>query len=206
MSADNLTDLSHKEGSLAEKCQELGELLQLDGPVEQRVLLAALENETYATNLLISKGVPEYMELLLRTPPSLQQTVSPGDESKAEQKGEYTQADLVKRASKSLYSWAQTGFRKVPWEILEKREAACLACPNLTEPTHILQKMSTSSTIKNETGKRAGNKACKICGCAVKNKMKVATDTCPQEAPNNPGYNRWGEPHVTVELSHNEIK
>lgn len=188
MNTENINDLSLtlNKGSLFEKCEELGKILQLEQPVEEQVLLAALENEVYASNLLISKGNLDFLNLLLAKPPAPKKKAS----NKATA---HSQVDLIKKAGKSLYNWAQTGFQKVPWEILEKREAACLGCPNLIEPKHRLQKMTASADVRDETGKRTGNKVCQVCGCVVKNKMKVATDTCPQEDPNRSGYNRWGD-------------
>ncbi|MGL4599271.1 MAG: hypothetical protein ACRCYO_17245, partial [Bacteroidia bacterium] len=69
----------------------------------------------------------------------------------------------------------------------------CLACPNLMEPTNTIQKISASSEVRDETGFRTGNKICASCGCVVKNKMRLTTDTCPIAAEGTPGINKWGE-------------
>lgn len=169
--------------NIEDRCLAFGHLLGIGEPVSENVLLAAMEDPGYANQLLSSREAPETLMYLLGNPPEATVNFAP----------RYTNSELIFRAGKSLMKWGLSGFSTVNAETLQKREAACLACPNLSEPTSTLQTITASSEVKDETGKRTGNKVCALCGCVVKNKMRIATDTCPDEVPGSNGFNRWGE-------------
>lgn len=182
--------------TLADKCVELGILLGLNNPVSEDVLLASLDDPTYAQNLLISRGSESFMRHLLNNPPK---------KIVAElQSQQYSNAELISRAGKSLLKWGLSGFTMVPFEQLHKREDACLKCSNLLEPQKMLQKITASSVPTDEIGHRTGNKICLACGCVIKNKIRLATDTCPVEAAGTPGINRWGEAFILA-ANHQEL-
>jgi hypothetical protein len=170
------------EGTLQDRCLAFGKILGLDGPVSEDVLLAALEDSNYARNLLVSRASNDFLQMLLNNPPK-QKNHAP----------KFSNAELISKASKALFKWGMAGFSTVSESQLAKREAACLVCPNLIEPTNTLQKVSASSEVRDETGYRTGNKICSSCGCVVKNKMRLTTDTCPVAGQEAPGINRWGE-------------
>ncbi|MGH1557543.1 hypothetical protein ACRAWD_06285 [Caulobacter segnis] len=72
----------------------------------------------------------------------------------------------------------------MPEAQVQKRKAACLACPELRPPgQHIVHRVLG-----------AGQSAvCGLCACAVDKKTKLPTETCPAPS-SDPAVNRWGEP------------
>lgn len=164
--------------TFADKCRTFGYVLGLDNPVPQNVLVAALADSNYAKRLLMSRGQP-HMYDLLNNPPEKLSKISP--------------SSLIFKAGKALLQWGISGFPTVSKETLKKREDACLACPELVESTLALQKITASSKITDEVGHRTGNKSCALCGCVIRNKIRLNTETCPQEVAETPGLNRWGE-------------
>lgn len=177
----NPNDWNPEEGdTLEEKCRIMGEYLKLGGPVPVHILIAAIENPSYAYRLLDSTNSPEDVQRLMGNPPALRQRA-------------HSNGELITKAGRALLRWGLSGFTSATQDQIARREAACLACPNLSAPKKILQKVSASSKVVDETGKRTGNKICGLCGCVVKNKMRLATDTCPDPVAETPGLNRWGE-------------
>jgi|GEM_PF-1057685 len=166
--------------TVEDRCFAFGHLLGLQEPVPEQVLLAALDTPSYAAQLISSRGKPELQELL-KNPPALPPAPY------------FTNTELVTRAGKALMRWGLSGFSLVPRQSLRRREDACLSCPNLSEPVNALQSMSASSAPGVEIGKRTGNKICGLCGCVVKNKMRLGSETCPDPMPGKAGVNRWGE-------------
>ena len=166
----------------AERRAVFGEILGLDGPVAQPVLLAALVDEAYARNLLVSRHDPALRDYLLEHPPKVAVRSSPSNRA------------LLEKAASSLVSWARTGFSTVDPDLLKRREDACLACPNLATPSRLLQKTMAQDGASGNVGKRTGDKVCDLCGCNVGRKIRLTSESCPGEDPGNPGQTRWGEP------------
>lgn len=164
--------------TFAEKCRTFAYILGLDNPVPENVLAAAIENPDYAKRLLMQRDSPHLYDLL-NNPPEKRAKISP--------------ASLISKAGKAILQWGLSGFPTVSKEVLKKREGACLACPHLVESTLVLQKITASSKITNEVGHRTGNKSCELCGCVIRNKIRLETETCPMEDVDNPGMNLWGE-------------
>lgn len=171
--------------TIQDRCLALGDLLGLDGPVSEAVLLAALDNKTYAQRLLDNRFNAGPLYDLLNNPP-----ISLYSASSAAQ----TNAQLVAKAGKALLRWGFSGFATVSAEVMKTREDACLACPKLTVPARTLQKITASAAVGQKPGQRTGNKICSMCGCVIRNKIRLSTETCPQENPETPGMNLWGEP------------
>jgi hypothetical protein len=165
--------------TFAEKCQTFAYVLGLENPVPEKVLIAALDDPNYASRLLIHRG-DAYMYELLNNPP--------------QKLAEISTKSLISKAGKALLNWGLSGFPTVSKVTLKKREDACLACPNLVESSSALQKITASSKITNEIGHRTGNKSCALCGCVIRNKIRLETETCPEEVAETPGINRWDEP------------
>lgn len=164
--------------TFAEKCRTFGYILGLDNPVPENVLAAAIENPDYAKRLLMQRGSPHLYDLL-NNPPEKRAKISP--------------ASLISKAGKAILQWGLSGFPTVSKEVLKKREDACLACPHLIESTLVLQKITASSKITSDIGHRTGNKSCNLCGCVIRNKIRLETETCPLEDAGNLGMNLWGE-------------
>jgi hypothetical protein len=169
--------------TFAEKCQTFAYVLGLEQAVPENVLAAALENPDYAKRLLMNRGQVHLYDLV-NNPPEKRHKLSSGT--------------LISKAGKALLQWGLSGFPTVSKEIIKTREDACLACPHLVEPTLVLQKITASSKITDETGHRTGNKSCAKCGCVIKNKIRLETETCPEEIAETPGFNRWGETHLVT--------
>ncbi len=178
-----ITDINMVDTTLQEQCSQFAEILDLDEPVSEEVLKAALLNENYARNLLLSKESPELLAHLLQNP--IHERV--GDK-------EHSNVELIGKAAVALLKWSKTGFTMVNPVVLERRENACMACPNLREPKSALQKMIPSSALKNTIGHRTGKKACDLCGCNVAKKMRLPSEACPDLNPENNSETRWGEP------------
>lgn len=165
---------------LQEQRAEFAELLGLEEPVEEKVLLAALENQTYAHNLLTTRDTPEFLDRLLKKPPIVHKPAK-------------SNTDLIKSATTALINWKKAGFSVVDQGTLERRENACLSCEHLKKPDKMLQKLVTSSA-KEEIGKRAADCVCNLCGCSISKKIKLPSESCPAVSKNNPKLNRWEEP------------
>ncbi len=170
--------------TFAEKCKTFGYVLGLDNPVPAKVLAAALENPDYAKRLLAQRGGPHLYDLINNPP---------------EKRFKISTSSLISKAGKALLQWGISGFPTVSKEMLQKREDACLACPNLVESTLVLQKITASAKITNEYGHRTGNKSCSLCGCVIRNKIRLETESCPMEDAANPGMNLWGEIYLKKE-------
>jgi hypothetical protein len=172
-----------KGETMEEKCLAFAQVLGLEKAVPEAVLIAALENPAFAKRLLVNRGTAYLYELINNPPESLYQR----------RKTSFSNTELIHKAGKALLKWGFSGFTTVSAETLKKREDACLKCPELIMPETALQKYSASAKITAKVGERTGNKICSACGCVVKNKMKLSTDTCPLEDLSAEGLNRWGE-------------
>lgn len=185
----------NKQATLEDQCREFGALLGLDGPVPAEVLNIALRNETYAYNLLVSRRSPDFLNHLIANPPRKRQYGAPQEviqEVVTEEK-KFSNMQLVGKASSALLRWGKTGFATVEREVLERRENACLGCPNLSAPTSTLQKLASQKKPASEIGRRTGNSVCKACGCTVSRKMRLVSEACPEQHPDKPGFTRWDE-------------
>lgn len=181
---DRRVDLPSVEMSIAEQRERLGEILGLDGPVDEAVLVAAILNASYATNLLICRDAPQFLAQLMANPPAAAQ-------------GEPSAAELMRRGVEGLLRWGRTGFTTVDSEILKRRLAACEACPHLYAPE------GGKRILYALTGTAAGRKSvCRKCGCPVTRKAGMAGESCPDAHPDDPLLTRWGELRVAeVEVS-----
>lgn len=169
--------------SLNEQCKQFSEILGFDEPVPEEVLKAALQNESYAHNLLISRESPEMMQQLMNNPRST------GLGAKR-----FSNTELVSKAAAAFVRWGKTGFAVVSIAVLKQREDACLLCPNLKGPSGLLQNMVPAAAQNERPGHRTGKNICDLCGCNVANKIRLPSEVCPDTDPDNKGMTRWGEP------------
>lgn len=155
--------------------RRLGELLGLPDPVSADVFVSAIEDPVYLDNLYISRGAPEFLGHLLAAPPRRHAvTDSP--------------LALVKRASKALARWSNTGFTQVTTATYERRLDACRNCPHLVEPPPTMLHRIGGSGIELK-------KICGLCGCFVDRKAKLASELCPSRSPELAGMSRWNDPY-----------
>jgi hypothetical protein len=157
--------------TVSEQCARLGELLELDGPAPEPVLLAALQDETYARNLLVCRRTPPLLDHLLRNPPGVH---------------EHSTLELLGRASEALLRWSRTGFATVDADTYARRTAACDGCP------HLLRPEVPARLVRIAGGERP--RVCGLCGCPVAKKARLTSEACPGEHPDHPGLTRWSEP------------
>jgi hypothetical protein len=172
--------------TLEQRLVAFGEILEVDRPVSKQVLFGALQDPTYARNLLVSRRSPQHIEYLLSHPPVVEM---PEEDAQMPSNGE-----LLQHAASGLMKWARTGFSVVEEATLQKREDACLACPKLVMPTRFLQKMLPARKESTEIGRRTGDRVCDICGCSISRKIRLTSEVCPGQDPDNPGVSRWGDP------------
>ena len=183
---DTIQDIEHTNRTIKEKCLEMSQILGLSEPVSPEVLQAATEDDTYAHNLLVCRKEPAFLNYLLANPPK---TINPNLVPKGQ-----SNLELVSKASQALFRWAKTGFSVVDDETLEKRENACLVCPNLSEPQKLVQKLISSNGVNQKIGQRTGNKICNLCGCNISKKIRLPSEACPGSHPVQAGMTRWEEP------------
>jgi hypothetical protein len=173
--------------SVDEGCAELGRFLGLPGPASKDIFASALEDDTYARNLIISRRSPAFLKMLLEHPPRRFSEPAPGGSVKGP-----SNLALLSKASRSLWAWARSGLETVSEETYRLRLASCDACPHFAAaPDRAVYRM---------TAKANGNDArtiCSLCGCVTATKARMATESCPGDDPNKPGFTRWGEPRLT---------
>lgn len=168
------------DAGIKEKCKEFGKFLGLDYPVSIKALEAAVQDQDYARNLLNCKNSPVFLEQLLKNPPETGKSFQV----------EKSNLELFEKAGRALLKWAGTGFTTVDKVVLERREQACLSCPNLKDPPDKLLYKLTAAVLKEK-------RICGLCGCNVHNKMQLPTESCPGIHPDDPTITRWGEPVVS---------
>lgn len=176
--------LAEMDGTVTEKCDELGELLGLARPVSEEVLYAALYDESYAHNLLACRKYPAMLEHLLANPPKVP------DENRYHMLDQHSQLQLVQKMSEALVNWGKMGFARVDDAIFEKRVQACMSCPNLQDPPENLLYKLAALTASNK-------KICSVCGCLISRKTRLPSESCPSPDPVNPQISRWGDPIPT---------
>ncbi|MGC5698870.1 hypothetical protein J4P02_01570 [Pseudomonas sp. NFXW11] len=165
--------------SIEDGCRQLADILELSNPVAPEVLIAALQSEEYARNLLICRRTPAFLDNLLANP------VRPPPATEPEPKLEQSAVALMKQASGALARWGSVGFSVVDDGLLEQRLGACLACPNL-RPSD-----DAASALHRLLKTRA---RCALCGCDVEKKARMSSEHCPGADPQRPDHNRWGQP------------
>ncbi len=120
-------------------------------------------------------------------------TKSNDDNTDAKEKG-HTNIELIKSAAKAFVKWNKIGFSKIDQSVLEKREDACLSCPNLQNAEKLLQKLMGNHLNETKIGFRTGGKVCKMCGCVISRKIALPSESCPDRHPVLNNVTRWNEP------------
>ncbi|GAA2094101.1 hypothetical protein GCM10009801_61850 [Streptomyces albiaxialis] len=80
-------------------------------------------------------------------------------------------AELLGRAGAALARWAASGFSRTPQAEYRKRLAVCRGCDQLKAPP--------DRALYRLTGGRDGRTVCGMCGCDVRRKAALATESCP---------------------------
>ncbi|MDZ3833120.1 MAG: hypothetical protein U0S50_15080 [Sphingopyxis sp.] len=170
----------HEFASIEEGCTELGAFLGLQEPVARAVFVAAVHDGAYARNLIIARTAPAFLNRLLENPPPL----PPADQEEA------SNVELLAKAAKSLWQWARSGMETASDDIYRRRLALCAACPHHRDPP----KRAIYDLARPFTKGDAAQRICGLCGCITANKARLATENCPGDHPDRPGFTRWEEP------------
>ena len=181
-----LDEIINENESFDDQCKKFGELLNLGKPVTAQVLISAIHDENYAKQLVAQKQRPFYLNKLLANPPEV--------DSKHKAEHHHSNTELIASAASALIKWSKSGFTKVDVNILEIRENACLACPNMVDPDRFIQKIIPSKSISNKIGERTGKHICDLCGCHIAKKIQLISESCPEKHPAKVGFTRWNEP------------
>ncbi|MDJ1135011.1 hypothetical protein [Streptomyces iconiensis] len=80
-------------------------------------------------------------------------------------------AELLARAGAALAHWAASGFSRTPQAAYEKRLVTCRGCPHLTAPPR--------KALYRLMGTPDGLTLCGLCGCDVRRKAALASESCP---------------------------
>jgi hypothetical protein len=147
-------------------------------PVSKALLYAFTRDEKFAHYLVNSYQNKDLVELIL----SNKEKEIAGKEALP-----FSNQELAKRLSKSLARWAGGGFKKLSKVQIEKRRAACAACPyrSTSNEDRLLYKVAKAVVGDNST--------CSKCGCMLEGKIKLPEESCPMPHPSIAGLNRWGE-------------
>ncbi|KVK96222.1 hypothetical protein [Burkholderia ubonensis] len=164
-------------------------------PVPVGAFHRAVSDPSYAAALITSRNMTGFLEPLLHDPRNAAYDTT----SKV---ANFTNTQLVARAAEAMVRWGKAGFSVADDETINRREAACVACPHLGEPNKTLQKLLPARPIRDETGHRTGNKVCTLCGCQVSKKVRLPTENCPGAHPTRPGLSRWLEPLPSALTGH----
>jgi hypothetical protein len=173
----------------SEMLARLAEVLGLETPVPMAVLLRAIEDPGFATDLITCRNSPHFLAALFDD----KRTLAYAPETQTEA-APLSALALSSKAAGAFTRWGKAGFSTVDAETLERRESACLACPNLKEPESLLQKMVPVAKTSDTLGARLGRSVCGLCGCVATKKIRLPTESCPGAHPTLTNLSRWREP------------
>lgn len=170
---------NHPVNNIEDGLEKLKGLLNLQEPVSQDILFAAIHDHNYYHNLMVCKDAPDMLKHLLDNPPLI--------ETFAEKTDEKTALQLVAKVAKSMIEWTKTGFSKVDDLTYERRIRACMKCRFLKDPPQTIVYKLASITKKEQ----ADRKICTLCGCLVSNKARLSHEICPLSHPTIEGKSLW---------------
>lgn len=176
---------------LASQGRALAASIGVTVTVPAEALAAALADESYYNLLFLHRESPEELEWLLANPPREGAPV-PGVPPRSS-------SAMIRSAVGAYWRWGRAGFPQVALEVIERRENACLACPNFAEPTHALQKVATLGWSAELIGRRTVGRVCSLCSCGIARKIRLPSAACPAADPASPGLTRWGDPVAAPE-------
>ncbi|MFK8103121.1 MAG: hypothetical protein AB8G15_11370 [Saprospiraceae bacterium] len=166
-------------GSWNKMRKELTKLLGMEEMISSAVLRRAREDDKFASYLMMSRHSLDTLSLFLNSPKNAAYEISL-EEIK------HTNVDLAKRATKAIFNWGKSGFKKVDEAVFDARFSACEQCEYLKDAPDKLAYQVTLS-------RKSSNKICGACGCTASKKAWLATESCPVADPIKEGYNLWGE-------------
>jgi hypothetical protein len=186
------------EASIDDLRARLGVALELDGPAPTEVFRRAVDDPAFAEDLLTCRGAPGFLQALFEAPATRAYACvaeDAGDGGAEAPSSEAGNRELVARAADAFVRWGRAGFSTVDDTVLARREAACLACPHLREPTAAVQRLAPGRET-DRLGARLGRRVCDLCGCTTSRKIRLPSESCPGRDPADASLTRWGEPAV----------
>ena len=145
----------------------LGEILGLDDPVPQRVLLTALTDSNYAHNLLVRRGSREELLAFIQTSTA---AVMP-------QGRDRDNRELLISFREAMLRWARIYFTVVDAETRARRTTACEGCEHYSDaPATLLYRIA-------EPFRSGPRKICGLCGCLLSKKILMPAERCPSSPP-----------------------
>jgi len=193
----------HTVSELDEVRARLADLLGQDEPVPVEVALRALAEPSFEADLIIAREAPGFQRALFTHRATLayraeqeatEARPTPTMAGEPESAAGFGTIGLLARAAVAVARWGRGGFATVAPEVLQRREDACLTCPNLVEPEHTLLRLVPAGPVSDQVGSRTGGRSCGLCGCVVSRKMRMPTEFCPDRHPDDARLTRWGEP------------
>ena len=192
-------------GSMPEVRQRFAQFLGLDDALPDRVIHRALSDRPFLHNLIVSRGSPQFLQILISDPKNAAFPEPPASVAELEAptsaaEGGDAPADataedlpgsfrLAARAAGALARWGAAGIVRVEPEVFEQRWSACQACPHLVEPPRRMVYRISESLAPRQADPRV----CSACGCVAQRKARLPTERCPRADPAQPGLNRWGQ-------------
>jgi len=174
--------------TLEDAAKALGEILELGGPAPEQATQRAIDNPVYAKALLAARKMPQVRNQLLIAPETV--SIATPDEKTAPRESSNLKA--ASKAAKAMLKWGAEGLRhSEPW-VIERRLAACKACPHQEDAPDTLVYRGAKVVV----GKDA--KICAKCDCLTNTKAAMATEHCPEKDPENNDLSRWQEPWIDV--------
>ena len=179
---------------LDEARAELRAVLGLEREVPVAAARRAALDPVYLHRLLVSRSSRPMLERVLADPgnerfatrPPPEDTPSPEAGEPAPGARERTGGELARKAASAIAGWAKAGFALASLETVERRLAACEACPNLAAAGDQL-------AYRLLAGGGERKSVCSLCGCVVRHKAKLPNESCPDADPQRPGFTRWGD-------------
>ena len=163
----------------------LGDILGLDGPAAPEVTHRALKDSDFAARLMGTRKFPEWRNRLLDDPAN--RLFLPAAEPAPAPDGAAREVVLFTRAAAALVQWGAAGFTRADPARISRRLDACHTCPQLTNPPDRMSYNGAGLVIGRD------QKSCAACGCFVKAKAVMATESCPERDPEDAALTRWGE-------------
>ncbi len=171
------------QGSLNAYAEALSAELGLAEPLPLPAAAAAQADPRYRRFLLRAKGSTVLLADLIRSAPSVG--------AKPERSATPSTARLAADALSSMLTWSKQGFRPLPKAAVDRRLAACGACPHLSAaPDRLDYRLATLGV--------ADSRICTLCGCPTERKAGLPHERCPSPALTDSTLSRWGEPYVTI--------
>lgn len=177
-----------------EAARLLGQALELPDAAPLEATRRALRDPLYARALWSSRKIPALRDQIIAAASRIRISDTDGDpHSAGAASGRPSAAALAGKAAGSLLRWGMAGLKPAPPWVIERRLAACAACPH--------QKPAPDRLIYRGAEVFAGKDAriCGICHCLTNTKAAISTELCPGPDPENPETSRWGDPWVPPE-------